>query len=115
MAAAWRRLQNLGAGKRVRREKEIELKRIGTTMNDARNEKSQEQRDFDEYQQEEAKRIAREEGPGEATPPDLEGTAVRAQGSPTSDENWDSTRQPREDKSLEDRDTNDGDANTENN
>ena len=79
------------------------------------NDKSAEQRDFDKYQQEEAKRIAREEGPGEATPPDLEATATRAQGSPTSDENWDSTRQPREDKSLEDRDTNDGDANSENN
>jgi hypothetical protein len=80
-----------------------------------RDEKSQEQKDFDKYQEEEAKRIANEEGPGEATPPDIEATAVRSQGSPTSDEDWDSTRQPREDRSLEDRDTNDGDANTENN
>jgi hypothetical protein len=80
-----------------------------------RDERTPEQKAIDKYQQEEAKRLAREGGPGEATPPDIEATSVRAQGSPTSDENWDSTRKPREDRSLEDRDTNDGDANTENN
>lgn len=84
-------------------------------MKDARDEQSPEEKAFEKYQREEAIRIAKEEEGGEATPPDLEASPVRAQGSPTSDENFDSMQQPREERSLEDRDTNDGDANTENN
>ena len=67
----------------------------------------------EEYQRQEAIRLANEGGSGEATPPDLSPNPHRA-GSPTSDENFDGTRYPYEGRSLEDRDTNDGDANTEN-
>lgn len=66
-----------------------------------------------EFQRKEAIRLANEGGSGEATPPDISPTPHRA-GSPTSDENFDGTKYPYPSRSLEDRDTNDGDANTEN-
>jgi hypothetical protein len=66
-----------------------------------------------EYQRQEAIRLANQGAGGEATPPDISPVPHRT-GSPTSDENFDGTRYPYEGRSLEDRDTNDGDANTEN-
>ena len=66
-----------------------------------------------EFQRQEAIRLANQETSGEATPPDLSPTSHRT-GSPTSDENFDGTRAANPGKSLEDRDTNDGDANNEN-
>jgi hypothetical protein len=66
-----------------------------------------------EFQRQEAIRLANEGAGGEATPPDLSPTSSRS-GSPTSDENFDGTRAANPGKSLEDRDTNDGDANNEN-
>lgn len=71
-----------------------------------RDERSQEQKDFDKYQQEEAIRIANEEGPGEATNPEITANATRAQGSPTSDENFDDQQAPREGMNMENRDLN---------
>lgn len=67
-----------------------------------------------EFQRQEAIRLANEETTGEATPPDLGPEFSRRAGSPTSDENFDGTRAANPGKSLEDRDTNDGDANNEN-
>lgn len=66
-----------------------------------------------EYQRREAIRLANEQGGGEATPPDISPVPTRT-GSATSDENFDGTRYPYEGRSLEDRDTNDGDGNSEN-
>ena len=67
-----------------------------------------------EFQRQEAIRLANQEVTGEATPPDLGPSTSRRGGSPTSDENFDGTRGSSGGKSLEDRDTNDGDANNEN-
>lgn len=67
-----------------------------------------------EFQRQEAIRIANSEKTGEATPPDISPAGVRRGGSPTSDENFDGTRAANPSRSLEDRDTNDGDANNEN-
>ena len=68
-----------------------------------------------EFQRQEAIRLANLDTTGEATPPDISPTPVRSSASPTSDENFDGT-QPggTTGRSLEDRDTNDGDANNEN-
>ena len=68
-----------------------------------------------EFQRREAIRLANEGNTGEATPPDLGPENSRRAGSPTSDENFDGTRAANPSKSLEDRDTNDGDGNNENN
>jgi hypothetical protein len=67
-----------------------------------------------EFQRQEAIRLANAETTGEATPPDLGPETSRRAGSPTSDENFDGTQAANPGKSLEDRDTNDGDANNEN-
>ena len=67
-----------------------------------------------EFQRQEAIRLANAETTGEATPPDLGPEFSRRAGSPTSDENFDGTRAANPSRSLEDRDTNDGDANNEN-
>ena len=68
-----------------------------------------------EFQRQEAIRIANSESTGEATPPDISPQPTRSTGSPTSDENFDGTTPGgAPGKSLEDRDTNDGDANNEN-
>ena len=67
-----------------------------------------------EYQRKEAIRLANQGPIGEATPPDLSPMSHR-NGSPTSDENFDGTRAAIPSRSLEDRDTNDGDGNNENN
>ncbi|MFC5271801.1 hypothetical protein [Adhaeribacter terreus] len=66
-----------------------------------------------EFQRQEAIRLANQGATGEATPPDLSPMSHR-RGSPTSDENFDGTRAANPERSLEDRDTNDGDANNEN-
>lgn len=67
-----------------------------------------------EFQRKEAIRLANEGGGGEATPPDLSPDSHRRHSS-TSDENFDGTLGASTGRSLEDRDTNDGDGNTENN
>jgi len=67
-----------------------------------------------EFQRQEAIRLANQGAAGEATPPDISPMATRRAGSPTSDENFDGTRPATPSRSLEDRDTNDGDANNEN-
>lgn len=67
-----------------------------------------------EFQRQEAIRLANQSAGGEATPPDLGPETSRRAGSPTSDENFDGTRAANPGRSLEDRDTNDGDANNEN-
>ena len=67
-----------------------------------------------EFQRQEAIRLANAETTGEATPPDLGPGVSHRAGSPTSDENFDGTRAANPSRSLEDRDTNDGDANNEN-
>ena len=67
-----------------------------------------------EFQRQEAIRLANQAASGEATPPDLGPGISRRAGSPTSDEKFDGTRAANPSKSLEDRDTNDGDANNEN-
>jgi len=73
---------------------------------------SPEQQDA-EFQRQEAIRIANQETSAEATPPDISPSSTRRAGSPTSDENFDGT-QGSGSRSLEDRDTNDGDGNNEN-
>ncbi|MDX5345939.1 MAG: hypothetical protein LPK19_01720 [Hymenobacteraceae bacterium] len=66
------------------------------------------------YQKREEIRMARESGAGEATPPEMP-SADHAKYYKKDDNNFDNVNISPEGKSLEDRDTNDGDANNENN
>ena len=69
----------------------------------------------EEYDRQEAIRLAREGGAGEATPPDMGTTTHKERAGGGIVEDFDSTHIPTTGGSLEDRDTNDGDANSENN
>ena len=71
--------------------------------------------DPEEYDRQEAIRLAREGQTGEATPPDLGTTTHRTKDNPDTNEDFDGTHIPSGGGSLEDRDTNDGDGNNENN
>ena len=69
----------------------------------------------EEYDRQEAIRLARESKTGEATPPDLGTTTHKERPEGGIVEDFDSTHIPTTGGSLEDRDTNDGDGNSENN
>ena len=109
MVAISARLRANVKHKMVNRSKNSRIKKDKTM--DQQNQRPNDQ--DAEFQRKEAIRLANLETSGEATPPDLSPTSHRA-GSPTSDENFDGTRAANPSKSLEDRDTNDGDANNEN-